>query len=318
MKGKDIFERGTYEEVKSAEYLTEEFKGILESVFETECGLQTPEKIYGNIDFAIRQSLGDALISKGWIHIPGYIGSFPDKEAMIYNVLGNLGEELILAFFDRSSKGKSGVLITNYFLRIYAKGIFSNENTAYPIEQVKKIECQENDTYLVAMHNQKPVSFSMKRGDMTIEEQIAFGNILNDLVRMINNLYTERRIQLFRIFKHTKICRCGMLLLENEKICSSCKRMVKDNGEFVETQICPNCNSYVQKGKKFCSICGYQLYRNGDVSNVQETQDMQGSTDETTTPVNQEEIMIEMVCPNCHNVLRLGKKFCSKCGSKIQ
>ena len=44
LQGKDIFEKETYEYLKSADYITEEFKGIFESVFGTEYGLRTPEK----------------------------------------------------------------------------------------------------------------------------------------------------------------------------------------------------------------------------------------------------------------------------------
>ncbi len=318
LEGKNIFESGAFEYVESAEYLTEEFKSILESVFGTEYGLRTPEKIYDNMEEVMKESLGDAIISQGWIHIPGYIGSFQNIEPMINNILGNLGEELVLAFFDRSSKGKSGVMITNQFLRIYAKGFLSNENAAYPIEQVEKIECQEADTYLVTLYNQNPVSFSMKRGDMAVDEQIAFGNVLNDLVRIVNNLSIESRMQLFRLYKHTKICRCGMLLLPDERICPSCKWMIKENGEFVETQICPNCNNYIQKGKRFCSICGYQIEGDGDPSNVTDAGDAQEEMDEKAVSENPEERNTDMVCPNCHNMVKPGKKFCSKCGAKIQ
>lgn len=100
--------------------------------------MRTPEKIYENIDFIIRQSLSDEIIKGGWIDIPDHIGSFSSKETMISSVAGTLAEELILALFDRSSKGKSGILLTNRFLRIYAKGLLLGENLAYPIEQVEK------------------------------------------------------------------------------------------------------------------------------------------------------------------------------------
>lgn len=165
LQGKDIFEKETYEYLKSADYITEEFKGIFESVFGTEYGLRTPEKIYENIDFIIRQSLSDEIIKGGWIDIPDHIGSFSSKETMISSVAGTLAEELILALFDRSSKGKSGILLTNRFLRIYAKGLLLGENLTYPIEQVEKIECQENDTYVINIQEQSPVTFSMKRTD---------------------------------------------------------------------------------------------------------------------------------------------------------
>lgn len=318
LQGKDIFESGTYEYVKSYDYSTEEFRNILESVFGTEYGLRTPEKIYENIDFIIRQSLSDKIIKSGWIDIPNHIGSFSLKEPMIYSVMGTLTEELVLVLFDRSSKGKSGILLTNLFLRIYAKGIFSNENLAYPIEKIEKIECQQNDTYVISIHGQSPVTFPLKRADMTVDEQLVFGKMLNELIHIIKNLSVENRLQLFRIFKHTKTCRCGMLLLADERICPSCKWMIKDNGEFVETQICSNCNNYIQIGKKFCSICGHQLDGNGDSSNDSESENMQSSVDEKGFSGNLKETLTDHVCPNCYSVVKAGKKFCSKCGTKIQ
>lgn len=318
LQGKDIFEKETYEYLKSADYITEEFKGIFESVFGTEYGLRTPEKIYENIDFIIRQSLTDEIIKDGWIDIPDHIGSFSSKESMISSVVGTLTEELILALFDRSSKGKSGILLTNRFLRIYAKGLLLGENLAYPIEQVEKIECQENDTYVISIQEQSPVSFSMKRTDLTVDEQLAFSDMLNELIRIVKNLSTENRLQLFRIYKHTKICRCGMLLLADEKICPSCKCMIKDNGEFVETQICPKCNNYVQIGKKFCSICGYQLDGNEGSSNISEVEEVKSDANEKDVSENLGETLKEFVCPKCHSIVKAGKKFCSKCGTKIQ
>ena len=318
LQGKDIFEKETYEYLKSADYITEEFKGIFESVFGTEYGLRTPEKIYENIDFIIRQSLTDEIIKGGWIDIPDHIGSFSSKETMISSVTGILAEELILALFDRSSKGKSGILLTNRFLRIYAKGILLGENLAYPIEQVEKIECQENDTYVISIQEQGPVTFSMKRTDLTVDEQLAFSDMLNELIRIVKNLSTENRLHLFRIYKHTKICRCGMLLLADEKICPSCKCMIKDNGEFVETQICPKCNNYVQIGKKFCSICGYQLDGNEDSSNISEVEEVKSDANEKDVSENLGETVKELVCPKCHSIVKAGKKFCSKCGTKIQ
>ncbi|RAZ95516.1 hypothetical protein DK853_29530, partial [Klebsiella oxytoca] len=30
------------------------------------------------------------------------------------------------------------------------------------------------------------------------------------------------------------------------------------------------------------------------------------------------ETVKELVCPKCHSIVKAGKKFCSKCGTKIQ
>lgn len=318
LQEKDIFENGTYEYVKSIDYSTEEFKSILESLFETECRLRSPERIYENIDFIVRQSLSSKLIGDGWIDIPDYMGSFSTKEPMICTLTRISGEELMLVLFDRSSKGKSGILITNRFFRIYAKGIFSSENLAYPIEQIEKIKCQGNDQYVITIYGQEPIIFAMKRSDMTTDDQIAFGNMLSNLVQMVNNLSSKHRSQLFRIIKHTKVCQCGMYLLANERICPSCKWMIKDSGEFVETQICPNCKNYIQIGKKFCSICGYHLDGSGDASNVSKSREMQSNIDVKVSSENSQETVAEFACPNCHSIIKAGKKFCSKCGAKVQ
>ena len=109
-----------------------------------------------------------------------------------------------------------------------------------------------------------------------------------------------------------------MLLLADEKICPSCKCMIKDNGEFVETQICPKCNNYVQVGKKFCSVCGYQLDGNGDSQNMSEVEEVKSNADEEEFSEKSGETVKELVCPKCHTIVKTGKKFCSKCGTKIQ
>ena len=83
--------------------------------------------------------------------------------------------------------------------------------------------------------------------------------------------------------------------------------MIKDNGEFVETQICPKCNNYVQIGKKFCSICGYQLDGNGDSSNISEVEEVKSDANEKDVSENLGETVKELVCPKCHSIVKASK-----------
>ena len=86
--------------------------------------------------------------------------------------------------------------------------------------------------------------------------------------------------------------------MPNEKVCPTCQKMLKRNGEFVETEYCPNCGFLLQKGKKFCSNCGFHLI-------VSSENDLNV-------------VALIMQCPNCGNSINAGKKFCTRCGTKIQ
>ncbi len=256
--GQDIFSDNAYECVAAVGYHTEEFSGNLPALFETERKLRIPEKICENLADIIRKNLDEKCYSEG-VDIPGCLGSLAEKEKMIYTITGMPEEEVILLLFDRSSNGKSGVLISNDNVRIYSKGIFSNENQAYPIEEIEGIRSLANDEFALSVRGQSPIKFGLKRKKLAAEEQIGLARTMYEMVKVVKNLRPESRKDLYRILKGVIRCECGMNLLPGEKICPSCKRMLRENGTFTETEICPNCNSCIPAGKRFCSMCGFNL-----------------------------------------------------------
>lgn len=289
LAGKNIFDEKTYEDIKAINYKTQEFTSKLRSLFEREQYKRIPEKICENIAYIAREKI-DVGNSDGWIDIPGYIGSISEKESMIYTITGMPVGEIEVVLFDKSSNGKAGILITNYHFRIYSKGLLSNDNRAYPIEKIEEIQSLAEDEYMLFISGQEAVTFNLKRKGLSAEEQIRIAEMMSEVVTLVNNLNLGSRRELYRILRGVVRCTCGMKLLAGERICPSCKRMLMDNGEFIETEICPNCNSYIPVGKKFCSLCGFKLI---DTAKY-------------------------IICQTCGKRLQADSKFCIYCGAKIQ
>lgn len=289
LAGKNIFDEKTYEDIKAINYKTQEFTSKLRSLFEREQYKRIPEKICENIAYIAREKI-DVGNSDGWIDIPGYIGSISEKERMIYTITGMPVGEIEVVLFDKSSNGKAGILITNYHFRIYSKGLLSNDNRAYPIEKIEEIQSLAEDEYMLFISGQEAVTFNLKRKGLSAEEQIRIAEMMSEVVTLVNNLNLGSRRELYRILRGVVRCTCGMKLLAGERICPSCKRMLMDNGEFMETEICPNCNNYIPVGKKFCSLCGFKLI---DTAKY-------------------------IICQTCGKRLQADSKFCIYCGAKIQ
>lgn len=299
LAGKNILDSNTYEYVSSADYNTDEFRNNLKTIFDAECQLRTPEKVYENMFHIVDRTL---KTNGQWVEIPGYIGSLREKEPTIRGITGMQSDETLLIFFDKSSNGKAGIVITNYYFRIFSKGIFSNENRAYPIENVKRIKCLKNNEYILTQYvktasEQEEIKFNLKQQNLTAEQQIAVAEVMSELVVFVNNLFPEYRRGLYRIINGVIRCTCGMHLLAGERLCPSCRRLLMDRGEFVETRICPNCKNYIPTGKEFCFLCGYKLF-----------------TEEATKQTEQIECTY---CPGCGRQVVEGQKFCSQCGAKI-
>lgn len=287
--GKNIFDEKTYEDIKAINYKTQEFASKLRSLFEREQYKRIPERICENIAYIVKEKM-DVGNSGGWIDIPGYMGSISEKESMIYTITGMSAGEIGLVLFDKSSNGKAGILITNYHFRIYSKGLFSNDNRAYPIEKIEEIQSLTEDEYMLFISGQEAVTFNLKRKGLSAEEQIRIAEMMSEVVTLVNNLNLGSRRELYRILRGVVRCTCGMKLLAGERICPSCKRMLMDNGEFIETEICPNCNNYIPVGKKFCSLCGFKLIDTAEY----------------------------IICQTCGKRLQADSKFCIYCGAKIQ
>ena len=280
------------EKLLNAEYRTYEFKLQLASLIEQEITYRNPLMISVTMRELLTKNLKKDTISSGWIIIPKLLGDFASKEQNIKSIVQLQQNETILLYFDRGGKGKSGVMLTNSMLRIYSKGLFSNENMSFNIDSVTNIECVDKDLYVVSFADKEPVEFSLKHGSLSVDEQICLGETFAKIIRLVKNLTQYKREQLYRFSNGIALCDCGTYLTNGEKICPGCGKMLLVNGTFAETCICPSCSEIIPKGKKFCSKCGYS-FENGNVQ----------------MELNR--------CPNCSMVIKPGKKFCSNCGTKV-
>lgn len=294
----DIFATETEEKVKKYGYQTEEFKSLLEGLLEKEKNLRTPEKIYENIYKLLSENLTDKSLEKVSIDIPNYMGAMQQKEAMIRSVTMMEKEELPLMLIDRSANGKSGIVLTNQCLRIYAKGVFSNENRMIQLGQIEGIKCVGADQYEVVINGSENEKMALKQKNCTGEEYHKIGETVYKCIRLIRNLGDVKRKNLFRILYGTVTCNCGMKLLQDETVCPGCHRILQPDGTFAETQICPNCGNIIIKGKKFCTQCGMPV-------------DGSQAVQADGTPEE------KMCCPGCGRAIKPGKKFCSFCGMKL-
>ena len=340
LKDRKILDKQVYDEVKSLNFVTTEFRNQLRGLYEREQERRKPERIKNSLEELLAHNLEDEIVSGGWINIGEK--AMEQKLPVIKTVTSMPTEEVPLVLIGRSDNGKSGVLITNLALRVYSKGLLFTENKSYPIETIEEIKCIDADKYSILIKDQESVNIPLKRGKLSPENQIALGYFINKATQMINNLYFEDRQRLYRILNAAHICVCGEYLLPGETICPSCRRMLTDSGDFVETQECPDCHSLVLVGKRFCSTCGYSFcgeMNGGSVNelitvnevvedNCLQSQDAVVQIEEDGSGqeegVEQKEIQesesapIEFLnCPNCGYQVPFGKKFCSRCGSPI-
>lgn len=337
LQDKAILDEQVYAEVKDLNYETMEFQNELSSLYELEKEWRKPEKIENSLQGLLMHNVNEKIASDEWIKIGEK--AMEQKLPIIRTITSMPGDEVPLVLVSRSDNGKSGVLITNLTLRIYSKGLFSNENKSYPIEIIGKIQCIDADKYSIEIKGQEDINIPLKHSKLSADDQIALGDFIDKAVKMVNNLYVKERERLYRILNVACVCECGEYLLPEETICPSCRRMLTSSGEFVETQECPNCHNVVMVGKKFCSSCGYSFcgeladfgQKEAVVINPVMEDDILGDRtemmDEGTESIevienvegirNKPENIDYVNCPNCGNQILAGKKFCSKCGNPV-
>ncbi len=298
IQGKDLTDNEQYQEICDKTYDSEEFNAICRSLCENERLLRTPERIRDNLWSIFTDRLDEATLTNFRLNVVERFGIFEQHEVMVRTITQMPAEEIPLFVIERSNNGKSGVMVTDRNLRIYSKGLLFSENQIFDIRKIKGIECVGRDKFMIIIDGADSVNVSFKVRNVTDEKQIIFADTFERAIQIVNNLYPLHLQNLYRILYSVVTCTCGTRLLPNEKVCPTCQKMLKRNGEFVETEYCPNCGSLLQKGKKFCSNCGFHLI-------VSSENDLNV-------------VALIMQCPNCGNSINAGKKFCTRCGTKIQ
>ncbi len=339
-EGRDLTDDIQFRELCNQTYVSNEFNEIAKAVCEKEKMRRTPEKIFDNVWDILISNLDESTLGSIGVNVAGRFGIFSQHENVVRTITGMPADEIPLMVIERSNNGKSGMMVTDKFLRIYSKGLLSSENKFFGITKIRSFECIGSDQFVIAIDQEKPIDISFKIKNVSDEKQILFANTVSEVICMVATLYAPHRQNLYRILNGHATCTCGTKLLSSEKICPSCGKMMRENGEFVDTEYCPSCGSLVQKGKKFCSCCGALLIVNqqaahdlnteisdvitglsNEIKNDCDIDDVQNNK-KAKVSINQsksnEEISSDVkYCPICGNEIRLGKKFCSQCGTKI-
>lgn len=282
-EGRDLTDDVQFNQLCEQSYISKEFNKIAKSLCEKERVKRTPEKIYDNIWDVFISSLDEATLSAIGVNVVSKFGIFGQHEETVRTITEMPADEIALFVIERSSNGKSGIMITNKFLRIYSKGLLSTENQMFDITKIRSLECIGNDKFVIEVDKEKNLNISFKIKNVSDEKQILFTNAFNEAIQIITNLYLPHRQNLYRILYSVETCTCGMKLLSNEKICPSCGKMLRDNEEQelseqgmlttretkeVETsseiQCCSNCGAELEDNAAFCDKCGMQLIQQSE------------------------------------------------------
>ena len=299
-------------------FQSKEFNTNFDSIFELECKLRNPEKLYENVRDIMALYFDEELMNDGF-DIPSQLGEFDNRKNVIYNIVQILSDEVPILNIVRAKKGKSGLMVTNYFFRVYSKGLFSTQDDLYDIEMVKDFKFLSKNQYQFT-YNDRVILFELKK-KISLDQQNSFVHFLNHLIQFIGNLNNYKKRYLYHFLYGQKNCICGIKLLDNEKICPKCKRILMDNGKFVETKLCSSCKYYIPLHSKFCTNCGQQLdyeeeQQIEENKNV-EKKDAISEVAEVQTDENKKQPEEFLNCKKCGHKIILGKKFCSQCGTSV-
>lgn len=307
---RDLNKQEVFDDLKKINFISEEFNINLEDIYSNEKNLRDPKKIFDNISIYIDKFINKYTSYANSFHIPKVVGEYEKNESKIISLVNIESSEVPLAYLDCTGKVKSGLLFTNRNLHIISKGLFSSEKRKYLIDNISSIECIGLERYVLHI-GEEVIEFNLKQKNDVAEGHISLGKLINDFIKLIQNIRVEERENLYRILNSVRTCICGYLLLENEKICPNCKRIIKNNGEIVDSKVCPKCGKYSEISKKFCAKCGYSFEK--------KIVDSDSSIENNDEVNNKNEVENYIVCKNCGSKVKITneKKFCSQCGANL-
>lgn len=298
LSDKNINEEGMLNKLSMLNYKTNEFRNMLKEIFLKEVKLRNPRIFFENINEVLHRNLENDSKIYNIININRIDERLEKKLELINNIIEMQQNEVPILLIDRSlmQKGKTGIMITNFNLRVYSKTLFDKENSMYKLEDIKKIEYIGEGEFFITINNEIS-KFKINLEEYSIELQNKLCESIWQIINIIRNIKFSDRKQLSNIYKESVLCECGTYILPNKKFCPNCRRIVV-NGKTVESVVCSKCGKVIEKGKKYCTNCGNSLIYNPIDEN------------------REKEAMV--VCPKCGNKIAANKKFCSKCGTKVK
>ncbi len=319
LQNHNIHEEGLFEKLENLEYFSDTYKNALDLIFQEEIKLRDTTKLFSNLNAVITKYFSERKTKLGAIEVARCKNSLEEKESVIRNIIQMPENEIPIMLIEYSGNGKSGILVTNYNIRFYSKVLFASENQWIKLKDIKNIECCGDNKYFI--HTlENPFEFTIKKG-LNISEQNMLCSLLNEVVFILHNLSAVELKNIKFINENSIKCVCGIYLPNNTNICTSCFKILTKSGIFAETVICKVCGNRVETGKKFCNKCG-----NSFISKeaVQEENNLLSDNiavleqeQEITVLSNEEAPKNYLYCPDCGNQIKIGKKFCNKCGRAI-
>lgn len=296
LKKQEIEDVGVLEGLQNLKYESFEYQNNLLDIYKREIDLRNYNLIFTNIQNISRKYFTSGKTKAGNIETASIDENFERKANFIRSITNMPENESPILLINFSTDGKSGLLLTNFAVRVYAKALlFSNKNLIYRYEDIDSIECAGNNRFIIRKENLELRTFDIDYR-LNIDEQNLLCDFLNEAVFIITNLNENDRINLNNIK-----CECGTYLAKNEKICPVCKKMyLKEKGVFVETVECTYCKNRIQVGKKFCKICGKSQI---DTVNITDNRQLGQAT--------------TAYCSQCGSPVLSTSNFCSKCGARI-
>lgn len=296
LKGRNLEETGLYEEVEKLPFATTEYRQLLKKKFEKERIYRDPMAFLDNLSQIWTEENMDSFNEIfSWIDEDGNIKNVGEYLKKIIE-LPETEVPLLLWNMDEGMKPKSGVLLTNFYLRVYKKGMFSLEQKAILLEDIAGLEYFEKGRFDIRKLNGENEYFKYDKTNFKAPELRQIGRFLYRILFMIQNIDDSKRRQFSKIKKGSLLCTCGTYRLSGEKVCPTCRTMYLEDGSTVEAMVCPVCRKYIMKGKKFCSQCGSNL-------EIFDPEILENTS---------------KYCPECGRKISTEDKFCKGCGRKLK
>jgi hypothetical protein cdifA_16336 len=245
--------------MKSLPFETEDFKKNYSQYIDEEKKSRNANYIFLNIkkifeNLSLSEETDDLRF-----YIPTIMNDFSQIEMMVKKLSKMHESEVPLLLCTLSENANIGLLITDKTIRNYSGIPLLGYCNAYTLDGISSISCYDDGVFhLVYMNNKiKSINFGKKKINSKI--QILLGDLFSQIHELIERLPKNEKQRLYRIYNGVAVCSCGTPLLQGETICPHCKKIRKENGEFVDSMKCPHCQNIVPVTSKFCRYCGEKI-----------------------------------------------------------
>ena len=245
--------------MKSLPFETEDFKNNYSQYIDEEKKSRNANYIFLNIK-KIFENLSLSKETDGLrFYIPTIMNDFSQIEMVVKKLSKMHESEVPLFLCTLSENANIGLLITDKTIRNYSGIPLLGYCNAYTLDGISSISCYDDGVFHLVYMNNKIESINFGKKKINSKIQILLGDLFSQIHELIERLPKNEKQRLYRIYNGVTVCSCGTPLLQGETICPHCKKIRKENGEFVDSMKCPHCQNIVPVTSKFCRYCGEKI-----------------------------------------------------------